>query len=125
MVHWISSKCMENFHSYCFICMERAQESHGRTEHLSGKPSRFIENPQKLQNFSLVQLLSLTNTDNFRDGFFSSCNIMDCIYREFASGRGIGCEVGVDREPKMELSNHLDTNVMVWLRFITYTDIIH
>ena len=27
-VHWISSKCKENFGSFCFICMESAKESH-------------------------------------------------------------------------------------------------
>ena len=32
-VNWISSKCRENFRCFCFICMERAKESHCSTEH--------------------------------------------------------------------------------------------
>ena len=59
-VHWISSKCKENFCSFCFICMESAPESQAllsRTFIRKALITRFIKNLQKLQNFSLTLTL--------------------------------------------------------------------
>ena len=46
--HCPSSKCRENFHGFCFICIGSAKESHCSIEHSLGKPLWFIENLQKL-----------------------------------------------------------------------------
>jgi len=56
---------IQKFCSFCFdfascIAMENALKSHCSAKHSSGKILQFIENPQKLQNFSLTQLLSFT-----------------------------------------------------------------
>ena len=56
MVHWILSKCRENFCSFHFNCMESVKESHCSTKNSLGKLSWLIKNPRKPQNFSLAQL---------------------------------------------------------------------
>ena len=54
--HWISSKCRENFCSYCFICLESAKENHCSIEHSSTKLCGLLKSTKTAKLFSCLTL---------------------------------------------------------------------